>query len=120
MKALQADWIVQWDEKYKASPIASPYTASVIFNSRLIINFMNKSVQGMTIQKSPDQPTGGGLRLTVLTDQFYVIEGMLNKELYHQECRTTVDEYLDDESNALHITLGQTVRRYAIYSHIGY
>ena len=86
-KALQADWIVQWVEKYKVSPIPSPYTASVIFSNRIIIKFMNKSTQDMTIWKSPDQRTGGGLRMTVVMED---IEGMMNKELYHQDRRSDI------------------------------
>ena len=109
IEALQADWIAQWDEKYKVTPIASPYTTSVIFNNRIIISFMDKSVQEMTIQKCPDQPTGGGLKLTVLTDQIYYIDGMKNSELYHKEARWVVWTNLDEEPNALHITVGQNV-----------
>ena len=110
VKSLQASWIDQWDQ-YKVSPIASPYTASVIFNNRLIISLMNKSVREITIQKSPDQPTGGGLKLTVLTHKRYYIEGKKNIAMYLQVTRSTVDEKLDDESNALHITVGQNVCR---------
>ena len=119
IEALQADWIAQWDEKYKVTPIASPYTTSVIFNNRIIISFMDKSVQEMTIQPSPDQPTGGGLKLTVLTGEFYYIAGMRNTELYHQEARHDFYLSLYDGSNALHITLCQNVGLYVIYSGIG-
>ena len=109
INTLQADWMAQWDENYKVSPIASLYTASVIFNNRMIIDFMDKSVQEMTIQKCPDQPIGGGLKLTVLTDQIYYIDGMKNSELYHKEARWVVWTNLDEEPNALHITVGQNV-----------
>jgi hypothetical protein len=44
---------------------------------------------------------------------------MINKELYYQERHSEVYEDLDDESNALHITVGQNVGRYVICSDIG-
>ncbi|KAF8817288.1 hypothetical protein BYT27DRAFT_7153443 [Phlegmacium glaucopus] len=107
IKVLQEDWISQWIKKYQVSPIASTYTASIIFNNRTITSLMNKSVQGMTIQKSPDQPTGDGLKLTVRTHKKYIIEGKDNITRSFREIRSKVNENLDDEEKALHITIGQ-------------
>jgi len=49
--------------------------------------------------------------LTVLTDKTYYIEGMSDKDSYHQASRCEVFELLDEESNALHdITVGQNAQ----------
>ena len=116
-KQLQAGWIEQWDVKYNVSPIASPYSASVIFNNRLIIGFIENNSTNMTIKKSSDQPTTGGFKFTVLTHKKYHVDGKDEKSLYSKDYRSKVDEDLDDESKALHITIGQNVRRYAIHPH---
>ena len=109
-KALQATWTRQWKEKYNVLPIPSPYTASVIFNNRMITSLMNKSAKEMTIKKSPDQPAGGGIKLTVLTHKRYYIESVYNRTTYHWKTCSKVNENLDEEDKALHITIGQNVR----------
>ena len=119
-KELQSHWSAKWSD-YGVPPIPSSesYTASVIFNNEMILGLMGKSSKEFTIKKAPSQPTGG-LKLTVLTHKSFHIKGENTIDTYYHATRSSVNESLDDESKALHITLGQHVRIYLLYSLIGY
>jgi len=112
---LQSRWDGQW-ATWKVSPIADPHTASIIFNSRLIINLATEwaSSQGMTLQKVVKGPTDKW--------QGFKFKVLMGKEFYipyhdrgHVRYGSTDKVDLDKDPNILTVILGQGVHSDLIY-----
>ena len=70
------------------------------------------------IKPAPVQPTSG-LKLTLIHKSYNISGQNVIEERNHAN-RSAVQVNLDNESNALHVTLSQKVRTYVLYSTIGY
>lgn len=105
---LQANWLTQWWTTYGVPPIPESYTASVIFNSDMLIGLMTKST-GMTFVRSSDEESG--LKLTVKTGETFYVEKEDHESGTVWNRHSEIKVNLDEEGKALRIAFDQKVRR---------